>query len=148
MTGKYGGDGFLIANDANSTPPSYAAVSVTGDSIVTWSTTTTDPRALQTTIGSSTRIASAYLSGTSTFNVDLTDGKTHRIALYLLDWNTTTRSETISILNAASNAVLDTETFSGFHNGEYAVWNVQGHVLIQVKSTGTPNAAISGVFFN
>jgi hypothetical protein len=80
--------------------------------------------------------------------LNLTDGNTHRIALYLLDWGSTPRSETISILDFATNTVLDTETFSGFGNGEYAAWNVQGHVLIQITRTGGPNAVVSGIFFN
>jgi len=147
-TGKYGGDGYIIANNATSNAPPYASVSVTGDSVITWSTTTADPRALQTASGSSSRIASSYSSNNFTFNVNLTDGNTHRIALYLLDWNATTRSETISIVDASTKAVLDTQTFSSFHNGEYATWNIHGHVLIQVQSTGTPNGVVSGLFFD
>ena len=147
-TGRYGGDGYLIANDTSNAPPAYATVSVAGDSLITQSTTTTDPRALQTASGSSSRIASSYFSHTTfTFNVNITDGNTHRVALYLLDWAGATRAETISILDAATNAVLDTESFSSFHSGEYAVWNLHGHVLIQVKSTGTPNGVVSGLFF-
>jgi hypothetical protein len=68
--------------------------------------------------------------------------------MYLLDWDGTSRSETVSILDAASNAVLYTGTFSSFHNGEYAVWKVQGHVLIRVTKTGGTNAVVSGIFFD
>jgi len=104
---------------------------------------------LQVSSGSSSRIASTYYSYSSfTIDVNLTDGNMHRIALYLLDWDTSSRSETISILDAASNTVLDTETFSGFHNGVYAAWNVRGHVLIEVKLNGGSNAVVSGLFFN
>jgi hypothetical protein len=65
-----------------------------------------------------------------------------------VDWDSTSRAETISILDASTNAVLDTETFSSFHNGEYAEWDVQGHVLIQVTKTGGANAVVSGIFFD
>jgi hypothetical protein len=147
-TNKYGSDGRIIANDLNS-PPSYATVSLSGDTAYTWAASTSDVRALQTASGSSTRIASAYYSGTSfTINVNLTDGNTHRIALYLMDWDGTARAEKISILDAVSNAVLSTQTFSSFHNGEYAIWNVQGHVLIQVTKTGGSNGVTSAVFFD
>ena len=106
-------------------------------------------RALQISSGSSTRIASTYYSATSfTINVNLTDGNAHRIALYLLDWDTTARGETISILDGATNAVLDTETFSSFHNGEYAAWTVQGNVIVKVTKTGGSNAVVSGFFFD
>jgi hypothetical protein len=69
--------------------------------------------------GSSSRIASTYYStGSFTINVNLTDGNTHRIALHLLDWDSTARTESVSILSAINGAVLDTETYSSFHNGE------------------------------
>ena len=147
-TGQYGSNGYIIANDAN-TPPAYATVSMTGATAFTWVASTSDPRALQTASGASTRIASAYYNGASfTFNVNLTDGNAHQIALYLLDWDGSSRAESISILDAASNAVLSTQTFSSFHNGEYAVWNVKGNVIIQVTQTGGPNAVASGLFFD
>ncbi len=147
-TGKYGADGYLIANDATN-PPAYATVSLTGDALTSWAASTLSAIALQDSSGSSFRIASCYHSTTSfNINVNLTDGNTHRIALYLLDWDSTTRSETISILDAASNTVLNTETFSSFHNGEYAVWNVQGNVIIQVTRTAGANAVVSGIFFD
>jgi hypothetical protein len=147
-TGKYRADGYIIANDATD-PPAYATVSLTGDTLYTWAASTSTVSALQVSSGSSKRIASCYYSTTHfTINVDLTDGNAHRIAMYLLDWDGTARSETISILDAASNAVLYTGTFSGFHSGEYAVWNVQGHVLIQVTKTGGANAVVSGIFFD
>ena len=147
-TGVYGNDGKIIANDLNS-PPSYATVSLSGDTAYTWAASTTDVRALQTASGSSTRIASTYYSSSSfTINVNLTDGNMHRIALYLLDWDTSTRAETIAISDAVSNKVLSTQTFSSFHNGEYATWNVQGHVLIQVTKTGGSNGVTSAIFFD
>ncbi len=147
-TGKYGADGYLIANDTSSAP-AYATISFTGAATYTWAASTSDVRALQASKGATSRIASTYYAGSNfTMDVNLTDGNTHRIALYLLDWDSTARSETISIVDAASNTVLDTETFSGFHNGEYAAWNVQGHVLIEVAKTGGTNAVVSGIFFD
>ncbi|HEY3939487.1 MAG TPA: hypothetical protein VGL97_18795 [Bryobacteraceae bacterium] len=43
------------------------------------------------------------------FNIDVnfTDGLTHQIALYLLDWDTAGRAETIGILDASNNNTLD-----------------------------------------
>ncbi len=149
-TGKYGANGFLIANDVTS-PPSYATVSLTGDSTYTWAggSSANCPRGLQVASGSTSCIGSAYYSASSfTINVSLTDGNTHRVSLYLVDWDSTARAETISILDAASNQVLDTQSFANFHNGVYAVWNVQGHVLIQVTKTGGANAVVAGIFFD
>jgi hypothetical protein len=147
-TGKYGADGDLIAKDS-ANPPAYSTVSLTGDLLYTWASPTTDVRALQTARASFARIASTYYSSSSfTINVNLTDGNAHRVALYLLDWDSDARSETISILDAASKAVLDTETFSGFKNGEYAVWNLQGDVIIQITRNKGANAVVAGIFFD
>jgi hypothetical protein len=146
-TGTYGADGYLIANDVSS-PPGYAVVRLTGASLYTWAASTSDPRALQLSSGSLTRIASKYYSYTQfTIDVNLTDANTHRIALYLLDSHQS-RTETISILDATSGRVLDTEAFPSFINGQYAVWNVTGHVLIQIQWTGGANAVVSGIFFD
>jgi hypothetical protein len=68
------------------------------------------------------------------------------VALYLLDFDDN-RAETISILDAATHTALDTESAANFQNGVYLVWNIQGHVLIQVTCTGGLNAVVSGLFF-
>ena len=151
-TGTYGADGYVIANDA-AAPPSYATVSFTGDETYTWDTSSTDVRDLQTASGAATRIASNYNSfGHSfTINVNLTDGNTHRVALYLLDWDTFSRAESITITDAVSGAVLNTQNFSNLHNGVWAVWNLQGNVVITVTNTATAGdgaTIVSGIFFN
>ena len=146
-TGAYGADGSMIATLA-STLPAYATVSVTGDTLYTWAASTSDVRALQIASGSSSRIASTYYSPTTfTIDVNLTDGNTHQVALYLVDWDSTARTESISIVDAATGAILDTETYSSFHNGEYAVWNISGHVQIQVTKTGGSNGVVSRHLF-
>jgi hypothetical protein len=145
--GKYGTDGEIIANDSN-VPPSYAVVGFTGASQFAW-TTTTDLRALLMASSTTNRIASTFYNSPSlTIDVNFTDGNTHQIALYLLDWDSSGRAETINIVDASNSGnVLDSRPASGFQNGEYLVWNVKGHVIIQVNDTAGPNAVVSGVFF-
>jgi hypothetical protein len=43
---------------------------------------------------------------------------------------------------------VNTQTFSSFPGGIYAVWNVKGNVQINVTKTGGPNAIVNAVFFN
>jgi hypothetical protein len=146
-TGVYGGDGFIIANGANNAP-SYGSVTFTGQSTWTWITPTSDPRALQIASGSLTRIASTYYGGSSfAINLNLTDGNSHKIALYLLDWDAGSRAETIAILDASTHSVLNTQAFSGFQNGQFASWNIKGNVIIQVTLTGGENPVVAGIFF-
>jgi len=145
--GAYGYDGYVIANDSNN-PPGYAALSPTGANLWAWAGSSTDPRALQKGASSTDRIASTYYaSGTFSFDLNLKDGQTHQLALYALDMDTSTRAETISILDATTLSILDSRNLSNFHNGIWVVWNIQGHVQIQVNSTGNPNGVVSGVFF-
>jgi hypothetical protein len=82
----------------------------------------TGTSALQVSNGSSSRIASVYYSATSiNINLNLTDGNTHRIALYLPD------DESTGHTNRGS-------------------WNVTGNVIIQVTKTTGVNAVVSGIF--
>jgi len=144
--GVYGADGYSVANDSQSVP-SYATFAIQNQANYTWAASTTDPRALQTGSGAG-RIASTwYASGTFTFDVNLTDGNLHQFALYAVDWDASGRTQTVQVVDANTNAVLDTRTLSGFSNGVYLVWGISGHVKINVIWTGGVNAVVSGAFF-
>src|SRR5262249_31378718 len=84
-----------------------------------------------------------------TIDVNLTDGNTHQVALYALDWDSGNRAETIKALDAGTGAVLDTRSLAAgsFVNGEYLVWNIKGHVKFEIDYNGGYNAVISGIFF-
>ena len=79
---------------------------------------------------------------------DLTDGQSHDLELYFLDWDSTARSEQVQISNAATGAVLDTETVSSFHCGVYLNWQVSGNVVITITKLAGANAVLSGLFFD
>ena len=147
--GSYGGDGYAIPNGAQNLP-SYASLTVSGQSSYTWAANTADVRAPQTP-GGAGRMASLWYSAPSfTLDVNLKDGNTHQIALYALDWDNYQggRAEQIQILDANTNNVLDTRNATSFQNGQYLVWNVNGHVKIVITTTkGNSNAALSGIFF-
>jgi subtilase family serine protease len=144
--GVYGTDGYSIANDLQ-TIPAYATFAMQNQFAYTWASTTTDPRALQTGNGTG-RIASTwYRSGTFSFDINLTDGNPHQFALYAVDWDSNGRTETFQVLDANTNAILDTRTLSSFSNGVYLVWNLSGHVKINVLWSTGVNAVVSGAFF-
>jgi hypothetical protein len=150
--GVYGSQGYHLIGDASSYP-SYAQVSANGNSNYVWNSSTDDPRALQE-VGSSNRIAACWYGGTSsgqgfTINVSFTDGQTHQLALYLLDWDQYGggRSEQVQIVDATTGTVLDTENAANFGNGEYLVWNVSGDIQISITSTDSfGSAVLSGLF--
>ena len=145
---KYGADGYSIAS-SNQALPSYASFATLNQSNCVWTNDTTDPRALQT-ITPPGRIASAWFnSSTFSLDVNLTDGKAHQVAIYALDWDTYLggRVETIQVVDANSDTVLDTRQISAFTNGTYLVWNITGHVRINATMNAGGNAVISGIFF-
>jgi hypothetical protein len=151
--GVYGTDGFIIPNDSNNVP-SYATVTVPGAAgpTYTWIASTTDVRALLKGASQTDRIGSTYYTAANTtpfvFDINITDTKTHLLALYLLDYENAGRAETISILNASTSAVLATQPMTAFGNGVYAVFNVSGHVQVKFSYTSGLNAVLSGLFFS
>jgi methionine-rich copper-binding protein CopC len=144
-SGKYGSAGYNVIGKVASYP-AYATVTPSGQKSFTWAASTSDVRALQVP-GSTSRFAGGWYSASSfTIDVNLTDGQVHPLSIYALDWDTTVRSEKIQVLDGTTGAVLNSQTISGFHNGEYLTWNVSGHVKIQVTHLGGANAVISGLF--
>jgi hypothetical protein len=148
---NYGNQGYEIESDGTKLP-SYASVSVSNASTYTCTSSTTDVRALQNP-GGSGRAATTWYSPTSfTIDVNLTDGQTHHLALYAVDWEKLGRSEQIQLIDANSGAVLDTESLTSFTGGVYLQWAISGNVDIVVTNEGGTaggnNAVISGVFLD
>jgi hypothetical protein len=83
---------------------------------------------------------------TFTIDLNLVDGLTHRVALYMMDWDSTTRTQTIEVRDAVTNTLLDARAVSSFHDGQYLVWNIKGHVTVRIVNTGGVNAVVSGLF--
>ena len=143
---SYGGDGFNVLGDVASYP-AYAAVTPAGQSYWLWTASTTDPRALQKS-SAAARVAATWYSGSGfSLDLNLTDARSHQVALYFLDWDSAGRAQTVTILDQATGTQLDSRTLSSFVNGTYLVWTVTGHVTIQIARTAGSNAVLSGIFF-
>jgi hypothetical protein len=144
--GTYGSRGYSIANDALALP-AYAAVQQSGSASYTWLGSTSDTRALMKG-ASADRIAATWYGSVMTTDINFIDGLTHRVAIYLVDWDGNGRAETIDVLDPATGAVLDTRPASGFTNGQYLVWTVKGRVQLRITRTAGYNAVCSGLFFD
>ena len=139
--------GYDIVSGPSSLPASDT-VTPSGQSTYTWTTTSSDPRALQVP-GSSNRVAAVWYSATSfTVDVNLADGQTHDLELYFLDWDNKGRSEQVQISDAATGTVLDTETISSFTSGVYLDWKVSGHLVITITRLAGANAVLDGLFLD
>jgi hypothetical protein len=146
--GVYGSNGYNVINGTVAYP-SYVTVTPTGQNSATWASSTTDVRALFSSATSTNRIATAWYNPTTSFLIDMVfnDGQQHRVAVYCLDWDTTKRAETVAIQDA-NGVLLNTQNVSNFHNGEYLVWQLSGHVQIRVSNMNTnANPVVSGLFF-
>jgi hypothetical protein len=150
---RYGADGYNVINDVTNYP-GYAQVLVSGESLNTESNASNaDVRWLQKAAsGSTDRNFSVWHSATSfTLDINLTDGKEHRVAAYVLDWDgDNIRSQIIEVRDAATNLVLQRREVESFSSGRYLVWRLRGHVKIKVIHNGVANsnAVVSGLFFD
>ena len=145
--GTYGSQGYDVVGNTASLP-SYATVTPSGESTLTWAVSTTNESALENAGGITGRVAAAWSSATSfSVDVNLTDGNAHDLALYAVDFDNQGISEQIQISAAATGTVLDSESISSFSGGIYLDWRVSGNVLITVTSTSGP-AVLSGLFLD
>ena len=144
--GVYGVDGYHVINHAVSYP-AYATVTPSGVNSWTWAASTSDVRALQKTSGTD-RLAATWYGGAFSIDINVTDGAVHQLALYVVDWDAFNRIERIEFHDAVTDALLDSRTVSGFHNGQYWRWNIGGHVKVQVIGVAGVNAVVNGLFFD
>ncbi len=86
-----------------------------------------------------------YSAGSFSVGVNLTDGQTHQVSLYFLDWDKAGRSETVGVYDTSTGAVWDSRTVSSFSGGEYLVWDVSGNVTFKITKVAgpTPSSAAS-----
>src|SRR5438270_7367133 len=121
-TSVYGADGYNVIQAQQY--PSYATVTMTGQSQYTWSSNTQDLRALQVP-GQTYRVAQQWYSNSSfTIDINITDGQTHEVAVYCLDWDRNARAQVVTVVNPLTGAVLDARTVNTYGNGQYLVWNL------------------------
>lgn len=150
-SGLYGADGSNVVNNTINYPL-YAQASLSGQSSYTWSGSTNEVRALQKANNPADRLAATWYSSSNfTIDLNLTDGAQHKVALYCLDWDGNgARSQTIEILDASTNQLLNSQSVTSFTEGKYLVWNIKGHVKIKITYTGQTgySAVVSGLFFD
>ncbi|HUS35902.1 MAG TPA: chitobiase/beta-hexosaminidase C-terminal domain-containing protein [Verrucomicrobiae bacterium] len=143
--GVYGADGYSVFQDS-AAAPSYVRVTPVNKADWTWVYSTTDTRALQRANNSDRLAACWYSSGTYSIDLAFTDGVKHRTSLYMVDWDSAGRSQSVQVVDGDTGAVLHTQTVSGFSGGIYLTWDLGGHVKINL-SPNNVNAVASGIFF-
>ena len=145
--GVYGIEGYNVLGDS-AKYPAYSTVWAGGKSDWLWGSSTTDARALLKASTTGRALGLWYAGSTFTVNVNINDGKAHRLGLYFLDWDKLGRAQKVEILDATTGAVLNTQTISGFGSGRYLVWQISGKVKVRITRTGGPNCILNGLFFD
>ena len=83
-------------------------------------------------------------------DVNLTDGQTHRVSLYALDWDGHGRIDAVTAKDTATEAALDAQTAGATGGGVFLTWAVHGHIVFHVACGNAPgnfNAVLSALFF-
>ncbi len=146
--GVYGSEGYtIVANVTNY--PGYAQTTPVGCTQFVWIDPTFSGVGLQKADSTTARLAACWNSS-SGFGIYLnfTDGKTHRVGVYCVDWDSQSVAQTIDILDASSGLMLNSQAVSSFTLGKYLVWDVSGYVILRFTRTSGPNAVVSGLFFD
>lgn len=81
-------------------------------------------------------------------NINLTDGQSHPVSIYAVDWNSKGISERVDVMNSTTGAVLDSRLLTGFSGGEYLTWNLSGNVTLRFTGLTGPHPVVSGIFFD
>ena len=143
----FGTDGYQIIGEA-ARQPSYATVTASGKSDHIWNWSTADAAAVQRA-NSTDRLAACWYAGSSfDVRVNVTDGQTHRVSFYALDWDMSNRAQSVQVLDASTGAVLHTTSVSSFQRGAYLSYDVKGTLIFRFTGTAGPNAVISALFFD
>jgi uncharacterized protein (TIGR03790 family) len=142
--GQYGSEGYIIPNSSTNLP-NYVQLRVTAD--IT-DKTCSDSRCLETADRLS-RTWNSWQASTFTIDINISDGKTHKISLYAYDSFHSGDIQNFTIKAADSSAILSSQDLSSFFNGVYQIWEISGHVTIVMRGTTPPiPAIINGLFFD
>ena len=153
----YGIQGYSIPDTATNIPASLGTLSLSNNYVTSWTKSTSEVRATQDPTNFGSRVAGVWFTpgsanggsqSTYSMTLNLSDGNTHQLSLYALDWDSNQRTESISLTDTATGIVLDTRSLANFHDGIYLQWNVKGNVTISVTCTGPANGVMSGLFLD
>jgi subtilase family serine protease len=149
--GTYGASGYALAAWNGSSDLTYipdATLSLLQGTRYVWSGSTTDVRALESP-DQSTREATCWYSPSELeLQLSFSSAYSGNLELYALDWDSTSRRETIAVKNGSSTQTVPLT--ASFNEGAWVVVPISvvagGSVTITVQPTAGGNAVLSGIF--
>jgi hypothetical protein len=148
--GTFGTTGDALAawnagNDVVSMPPGVTANLAQGSRYV-WAANTTDVRALENAAGTSRTAATYYDPNQVRVTLTFSAAYTGNLELYAVDWDSTSRRETITIGSQTASLSSD------FSQGAWVSFPISvaaaGTVTVTVNHVAGDNAVLSGIFLN
>ena len=144
----HGGAGYILINDS-SQAPAFAQVIQSNTKMAIWSASTKDPRAL-IRASEADRFACAWYNDNPpvTVDINLTDGRAHRVALYCLDCRISYRAPRRSMSSTRSAAALSIRAI--FPNMlKASTWSGTSKATSRFVCRPTSsNFVVSGIFFD
>ncbi len=115
-----------------------------------WSSSTTDVRALESPDQSTRRATCWYASSQLGLQLSFNSAYSGTLELYALDWDSLSRSETISVNDGSSTQTVGLAT--SFNQGAWVAFPISvasgGSVTVTVQLTGGASAVLSGIFLS
>jgi uncharacterized protein YlzI (FlbEa/FlbD family) len=149
--GTYGGSGYALAAWNGSSDATYlpdATLSLVKGVLYRWNNSTTDVRALESDDQSTRRATCWYASSQLELQLSFSSSYSGNLELYALDWDSTARTETISVNDGSSTQTVGLTT--SFNAGAWMVFPISvasgATVTITVQLTGGASAVLSGIF--
>ena len=148
--GTYGGAGYALASWNGSSDLTYlpdATLSLVEGNRWQWNPSTTDVRALESPDQLTREATCWYASSRLALQLSFSSAYSGNLELYALDWDSTSREETIDVNDGSSpqTAALT----SSFNQGAWMVFPISvapgGSVTITVQLTAGTNAVLSGI---
>jgi hypothetical protein len=149
--GTYGGSGYALASWNGSSDLTYlpdVTLSLVEGNRWQWNPSTTDVRALESPDQLTREATCWYASSQLELQLSFSSAYSGNLELYALDWDSTSREETIDVNDGTSpqTAALT----SSFNQGAWMVFPISvapgGSVTITVQLTAGANAVLSGIF--
>ncbi len=149
--GSYGGSGYALAAWNGSSDATYlpgVTLSLVQGNRYQWISSTTDVRALESPDQSTRKATCWYASSQLELQLSFSSAYSGNLELYALDWDSTSRRETMDVNDGSSPQVA--ALTSSFNAGAWMVFPISvasgGTVTITVQLTGGANAVLSGIF--
>jgi hypothetical protein len=150
----FGSAGYVLAgwNNGASDQTSLGATTVTLDqgTRYSWTSSTTDVRALQSPDQTQRRAATYYDPNQIAVHLSFPSAYSGTLHLYALDWDTTARRESVTVNDGSGPHTINITT--DFSQGAWLSFPVTvaagGTVTITVTHTAGINAVLSGIFLN